>query len=409
MVPTSFQKSINMYETNRKIAEKSGNAILFQLPYVTIDTPAAVNIWTKNIAQAFSLSGYQVTIQYLCDQSFSSGKENGVELIGLTSPQAWILAVPKLRALMLPILQNYSYHRIGRNYTLTCALGGPFIAVVEKRKIAAAHKAGLKYLHSIMEHPSVIQKRNVSEYLFDVANEYDYLMPISTHLRDLYKEHGRTKPIMLNPIIVNTNTIRVSGLNATDKIENLLYCGDLSHDEEMYILLKAFSLSSNAISSLKLTVLGGTSSQKETNRLLNRYQTVCSELGISDTVNFLGKLPHKEVISHYHEAHAFLLPRPFRPYSQAGFPSKLGEYLATGKPVITTGTGDIPMYLEDGISAYVVMDDSPEAFANRTVEAVGHSKAYDIGQKGAKIAKKSFSIEATARRIESFFKSLNEE
>ncbi|NOQ22423.1 MAG: glycosyltransferase [Candidatus Aegiribacteria sp.] len=400
-----------MNEIRHKFAEKKMKSIIFQLPYLSIDTPSAANVWTKNVAQAFAIAGYEVAIQYLSSHRILLETEKNVRYIGLPVFQTILLGLPKLKALIMPVIQNEYLRQSGGKYNLVAPIGGPYFIKNEKKKVSLVKKFGAQYLHPILEHPVVrvrqLEKETLSEYVHNVANLYDYLMPITTYLRDLYQENGRTKPSLLNPIIVDTNAIQVSEINASDKIGKLLYCGNLNHDEEIHILLNSFSLARNAISSLKLTVLGGTSSHKGTCLLLNRYRTICKELGIYDSVDFLGKLPHKKVISHYQNAHAFLLPRPFRLYSQAGFPSKLGEYLATGKPVITTGTGDIPMYLEDGVSAYIVMDDSPEAFAKKTVKAVSHSKAYDIGQMGAKVAKENFSIEATAQRIESFFRGLN--
>jgi glycosyltransferase involved in cell wall biosynthesis len=34
-------------------------------------------------------------------------------------------------------------------------------------------------------------------------------------------------------------------------------------------------------------------------------------------------------------------------YANAGFPFKLGEFLATGNPVITTNVSDVSVYLEN--------------------------------------------------------------
>jgi glycosyltransferase involved in cell wall biosynthesis len=108
----------------------------------------------------------------------------------------------------------------------------------------------------------------------------------------------------------------------------------------------------------------------------------------------------------YSFADAFLLPRPFRPYSKAGFPSKLGEYLLAGKPVISTATGDIPLYLEDGVSAYLVENDSSEAFSDKILRCVKDSDSLKVGMMGREVALDSFSIEATSKRLRSFFMEL---
>ena len=47
------------------------------------------------------------------------------------------------------------------------------------------------------------------------------------------------------------------------------------------------------------------------------------------------------------------LARPDSIQAQGGFPTKLGEYLATGRPVVVTKVGEIPDYLEDGVNAFL--------------------------------------------------------
>ena len=46
--------------------------------------------------------------------------------------------------------------------------------------------------------------------------------------------------------------------------------------------------------------------------------------------------------------------RPHRKSSEAGFPTKLGESMAVGTPVITNLTGDIGLYLTDEVNGFVV-------------------------------------------------------
>jgi len=133
------------------------------------------------------------------------------------------------------------------------------------------------------------------------------------------------------------------------------------------------------------------------------YQSESKRLGIHSNVTYTGRLPHSKVICKYKEADSFPLPRPFRLYSQAGFPTKLGEYLITGKPVVTTSTGDIPFYLEDKESAYLVNDGSPDSFAEKVIECIMDKDSSKIGSEGRQIAINSFSIESAAARVKQFF------
>ena len=55
-------------------------------------------------------------------------------------------------------------------------------------------------------------------------------------------------------------------------------------------------------------------------------------------------------------AGAFALPREDALFSRAGFATKLGEYLASGRPVIASATGDVELYLKDDVDAFLVHD-----------------------------------------------------
>jgi len=61
------------------------------------------------------------------------------------------------------------------------------------------------------------------------------------------------------------------------------------------------------------------------------------------------------------------LARPKSKVADAGFPSKLTEYLSTGNPVVVTRVGEIPYYLKDNVHAFLTEPDSVNSFAERWI------------------------------------------
>ena len=61
------------------------------------------------------------------------------------------------------------------------------------------------------------------------------------------------------------------------------------------------------------------------------------------------------------EADFQLFIRPNRRSSNAGFPTKMGESMAVGTPVITNNTGDIELYLTDSENGYMLRGNGIEA------------------------------------------------
>jgi glycosyltransferase involved in cell wall biosynthesis len=86
-----------------------------------------------------------------------------------------------------------------------------------------------------------------------------------------------------------------------------------------------------------------------------------------------------------------VLARPDSLQAQAGFPTKLGEYLATGRPVVVTRTGEIGSYLVDGKSAYLAEPGNVKDIA-RQIDAVlsNPDAARVVGEAGRKVSIECF-------------------
>ena len=77
-----------------------------------------------------------------------------------------------------------------------------------------------------------------------------------------------------------------------------------------------------------------------------------------------GRIPYSEVKQKIAEADFTVLLRPNKRYANAGFPTKVGESMACGTPVIANLTSDLGKYIIDGETGYVCEDESPEACAD---------------------------------------------
>jgi len=83
-----------------------------------------------------------------------------------------------------------------------------------------------------------------------------------------------------------------------------------------------------------------------------------------------------------------------------GFPIKLGEYLSTGKPVIVTSVGDIPLFLKDGENAYISKPDDVASFANKLNDCLSDPfKASYIGKKGEELVYREFNYLEVTKNI----------
>lgn len=121
---------------------------------------------------------------------------------------------------------------------------------------------------------------------------------------------------------------------------------------------------------------------------------------LADVVRLHAAIPASEVPAVLRGASALVLCRPSSKQATGGFPTKLAEYLAAGRPVVVTRTGDIGLYLENGVSAYLVPPDNVEAFAEGMRRVVDDpAEAERIGRAGWEVGRRHMDVETAARRF----------
>ena len=100
-----------------------------------------------------------------------------------------------------------------------------------------------------------------------------------------------------------------------------------------------------------------------------------------------------------------VLARPDSKQAQFGFPTKLGEYLATGNPVVVTSTGEITNYLKDNYSAFIASPGNIKDISDKILQVLSDkNNSYSVGQKGFEIAMKYFNSEVQANGISEILK-----
>ena len=82
----------------------------------------------------------------------------------------------------------------------------------------------------------------------------------------------------------------------------------------------------------------------------------------------VGYVARDELLELYAQSRALLIPLFADDQSRARFPSKIGEYLAAARPVVTTHVGEIDRFLTDGVTAYVSAPGDPAAYGESIEE-----------------------------------------
>ncbi len=136
------------------------------------------------------------------------------------------------------------------------------------------------------------------------------------------------------------------------------------------------------------------------------HKKMITELGLERKVFWKGEHQRNIIPAILKNAELLVLPRPDSKQAQGGFPTKLGEYLATGNPVCATTVGEIPDYLVDGESVYFAKPGSVNSFANAMHRALSNlPKAKEVGANGRKTAETHFNKDVQTQILYEFLKN----
>ena len=251
------------------------------------------------------------------------------------------------------------------------------------------YRKDLNIYHEITEHPALGGWGNVfgqlsTSYYYSQCAKLKHLFVISTALRDCFIQHGIPSD-RISIINMTVDKTRFEDLTKADGVEPYIaYCGTVSNTKDgVDELLKAFAITHQTHPKVKLYIIGATPSADDRAGNLKLIKS----LGIQDDVIFTGIVKADRMPQILKNATVLALDRPNNLQAQNGFPTKLGEYLLTGNPVVITQVGDIPLFLKDGESALLSQERNAIEFASKMNWALDNPiQAEKIGTNGKQIA-----------------------
>ena len=250
------------------------------------------------------------------------------------------------------------------------------------------------------EHPEAsfvcfVNKIAISEYI-EACRKIAGVIVISQGLKNYFIEQGVSpKQVHLVNMIVDTS--RFEKLDKKPTENHIAYCGTASNNKDgVDELIKAFAVLSTKHPDYKLYIIGNTPYK---NQRFGNLELVKS-LGIKDSVVFTGMVSRNEIPQLLKNAKILALDRPDNIQAKYGFPTKLGEYLLTGNPVVVTKVGEIPLFLKDGESALIADPGNAQNFADKMCWAIENpDRAKVIGENGKMVAEQSFNYLTETKKL----------
>lgn len=231
----------------------------------------------------------------------------------------------------------------------------------------------------------------------EACRKANALFVISSNLKEYYITKGGN-PDKIHIINMTVDPKRFEGLSKQNTSERYIaYCGTASNNKDgVDKLIRSFGMVAKEHPDVKLYVIGETPSETDKTGNLELIKS----LHIEDKVVFTGRVKAEEMPMLLKNAEVLALARPDNKQAKYGFPTKLGEYLLTGNPVVVTSVGDIPRFLEDGVSALIAPANNDEIFAEKLNWALEHPRECKaIGERGKQVALDSFNAAIETRKM----------
>jgi len=268
------------------------------------------------------------------------------------------------------------------------------------RAVHATYIADLSEMPYYFLPPGTSRDAKQEWYGRKVIARFGLVVAISRRLVAYTESHlpANAKAILL-PIMVDCDEYR-SGAPPLTMPRLITYAGLLNEEKDgVATLMSAFAKVADEYPGFSLRLVGDSEDPKKSTRI-PEFRKLAADLGIADRVSFTGQVARREIPRYLSEATVLALARPSSQQADAGFPTKLGEYLASGRPVVVTETGDIAEYLRDGESAYLVPPSSVDAFAAKLRQVLGDLREAElVGQKGRLVAERWFDYRVASRRL----------
>jgi glycosyltransferase involved in cell wall biosynthesis len=238
-------------------------------------------------------------------------------------------------------------------------------------------------------------------YFLEAIKHIDYFAFMTNALLTFYETHLKSSARYIHlPMTVDLSRFENVRKEQISK-PYIAFAGSLLNEKEgIDILIRAFAETVSEYPDIELRIAGDYQPD------VDLQKDMIKNLGITSKVFYAGTLSREQIPHFLCNAKVLAMARPDSHQAQGGFPTKLGEYLATGNPVCVTSVGEIPDYLQDNVSAWMAVPGDIASFTDALKRALSNDElAQQVGNAGYQVALTNFSKEIQAMRLKEFLEN----
>ena len=236
----------------------------------------------------------------------------------------------------------------------------------------------------------------------------DGIISISDALLNLAKSYTlpNCKHIKV-PIMVEYEHYYIDKQPQLNGTPYIFHAGTLYQQKDGILgMIEAFGMAKQRLNSpikyILTSSIEASSHPKEMRQLIEKYQ-------LEDSLEFVGYLKRDQIKGYLANASLVISNRPRSQQDYYGFSTKVGEYLASGTPLLMTNWGEAVNWLENGKSAFITEPEDTEALADAIVRVFTHpEESRQIGLAGQTVCRKCFNYRNWSQPLADFMNQLGE-
>lgn len=207
------------------------------------------------------------------------------------------------------------------------------------------------------------------------------------------------------PIMVEYEHYGIVEKPAAPEVPFIFHAGTLLQQKDGILgMIEAFGMAKQRLTKpIKYILTGSIESSShpdELRRLIEKYQ-------IEDSLEFVGYLNRDQIKEYLTHASLVISNRPKSKQDYYGFSTKVGEYLASGTPLLMTNWGEAVNWLEDGKSAIITEPENTAALADAIVRVFENpNESRRIGLAGQEVCRNSFDYRNWSKQLLDFLNNL---
>lgn len=212
-------------------------------------------------------------------------------------------------------------------------------------------------------------------------------------------QHFNSKKIK-NIVVVNMVVDKSRFLNVSQCVEtasDITYCGSLGNSKDgLDILIKVFAKYHKFYPDRRLNLIGPISNNSTYHEIIK----LINDEDLNDFVKIWGLVSNDLIPDILCRSEMLVLTRPKNLQAKYGFPTKLGEYLLSERPVIVTNVGDISLFLTHKKNAFVVSPDEPDEILESMLFVSEHPELSNrIAKEGREAALRYFDCDKEINKL----------